>query len=473
VSPFGRWLGFSRAYHLEFGASLIPFDFTGIQKRWRDAFRRTGPTIVHAIAQATAQMTVQITVQTAFVVALLALPGARLRTDELTQPTEQWQQRTREEVTLRHLDAALAVVESRLATTPADLEAHGWRGRLLSWKGRWPEGEAEYQLVLEKVPSDTEILVALADVLLWQKKYGESLEALDRALKIVPADPEVLTRRARLLALLGRTPEARSEYREALRFDPQSRDARAGLANLYANTRHELRIGNDTNFFSYTGAAQAQSISLSSRWNERWSTLFGTNVYQRFGVNAVNFLASGSFRITRGDSVNAGAAVANQQAVVPTSEAFFEYAHGFHFENRLVPGLESSYQQRWLWYRGARVLTLSSSNLVYLPRGWTWALAVTGARTAFAGIGADWAPSGWTKMGFPIQRRLTGNLLYAVGSEDFSRVDEIGRFAAHTYGGGLRYQFAEKQDVTGSASRQDRTKGQTATSFGLSYGIRF
>jgi Tfp pilus assembly protein PilF len=448
---------------------LIPFDFTGIQKRWRDAFRPTRPTII----QMTVQTSVQITVHTTFIVALLALPGARLRADELTQPTEQWQQRMREEVTLRHLDAALAVVEFRLATTPADLEAHGWRGRLLSWKGRWSEGEAEYRLVLEKVPDDTEILIALADVFQWQKKYGESLQVLDRALKIVPADPEVLTRRARLLALLGRTPEARTEYREALRFDPQSRDARAGLANLYANTQHELRIGNDTNFFSYTGAAETQSIGLSSRWNERWSTVFGTNVYQRFGEEAVNFLGSASFRFTGGDSVNAGGAVANPQAVVPTSEAFFEYVHGFLFENRLLPGLESSYQQRWFWYQGARVLTLSSSNLVYLPRGWTWALTVTGARSRFAGTGADWAPSGWTKMGFPIQRRLSGNLFYAVGSEDFSRVDEIGRFAAHTYGGGLRYQFAEKQDVTGSVSCQDRTKGQTATSFGLSYGIRF
>jgi hypothetical protein len=76
-------------------------------------------------------------------------------------------------------------------------------------------------------------------------------------------------------------------------------------------------------------------------------------------------------------------------------------------------------------------------------------------------------------MGFPLQRRLTGNLFYAVGSEDFSRFDQIGRIASHTYGGGLRYQFAEKQDVTGYVSRQNRSKGQTETSFGLSYGIRF
>lgn len=436
---------------------MILFDFTGIEKK--RSGRRRGAVWLRVSA-------------IVFIVELLALPGAQLCAGQLTHPADEWQQRIREEVTLHHLDAALAIVEVRLETAPADLEAHGWRGRLLSWIGRWSEGEAEYQVVLEKAPNDTEILTALADVLVWQKKYEESLHVLDRAQEIVPADPEVLTRRARVLVLLDHTTEARSEYREVLKFDPQNRAARSGLANLYAN-RHELRIGNDTDFFSYTNAARTQSLSLGSRWNQRWSTVFGTNVYQRFGQEAVSFRASASLRFAGADSVNAGGAVANPQAVVPTSEAFFEYAHAFRFENRLLPGLESSYQQRWFWYQGARVLTLSSSNLLYLPRGWAFGLAVTGARAVFVGNAADWTPSGWTKLGFPLQRRLTGNLFYAVGSEDFSRVDQIGRFAAHTYGGGLRFQFAKKQDATGYVSRQDRSKGQTVNSFGLSYGIHF
>jgi hypothetical protein len=37
----------------------------------------------------------------------------------------------------------------------------------------------------------------------------------------------------------------------------------------------------------------------------------------------------------------------------------------------------------------------------------------------------------------------------------------------------LRYRFAEGQDVTGFVARQDREYGQTQTSLGLSYGIRF
>ena len=329
-------------------------------------------------------------------------------------------------------------------------------------------------LFCEKVPNDTDILTDLADVLLWQRKYEESLQVLDRARAICSrgSSDSCAAGQGIELCWAARPKHARnirrlsSSIREAATPRPVWQD-------LGGNSRHELRFGNDIDFFSYTDAAQTQSISLISRWNQRWSTVFGTSIYQRFGENAIKFLGSAAYHFTGRDWVNVGSAVANPQGVVPTSEAFFEYGHGFRFENSWVPGLESSYEQHWFWYQGAHVLTLSSTNIVYLPRDWTWALTVIGAHTGFVGTPADWVPSGWTKLGFPLRHRLTGNLFYAVGSEDFSQVDQIGRIATHTYGGGLRYQLAEKQDVTGYVDRQDRTHGQTETSFGLSYGIRF
>jgi Flp pilus assembly protein TadD len=148
------------------------------------------------------------------------------------QTVDDWQLRVRSDVRNHHLDDALAVVEQRLANAPEDLEAHGWHGRLLAWKGRWSEGENEFKLVLDKFPDDSEILTALADVLLWQHNYAEALVMLDRARKISPSDPEILFRRARVLALLGRSPEARSEYQQTLQFDSRNQDSRAGLASL-------------------------------------------------------------------------------------------------------------------------------------------------------------------------------------------------------------------------------------------------
>jgi len=82
-----------------------------------------------------------------------------------------------------------------------------------------------------------------------------------------------------------------------------------------------------------------------------------------------------------------------------------------------------------------------------------------------------------TRLGFPLanwgERRLSGNVSFAAGTEDFTQIDQIGRFASQTYGGELRIQINARQDVTGYASYQKRTQSRTDTNFGLSYGIRF
>ena len=389
------------------------------------------------------------------------------------QAAEEWQPRVRNEVENQHLDSALAIVDQRLDTAPEDMEAHGWRGRLLAWKGRWSDGEAEFKLVLDKFPNDIEILTALADVLLWRHSYTDALATLDQAIKLSPSDPEILSRRARVLTLLNRKREARLEYQKTLQVDSQNKDARSGLASLREETKHELRVGEDVDLFSFANAGQTQGLSLSSRWDKRWSTMFDVSTYQRFGQNAVKFLGSTTLRLSPQNWVTAGSAIANSQSVVPTSEAFFEYGHSFRIANRWLKGLDSSYQQHWFWYQGAHVLTLNTSQVVYLPREWTWSLNVTGARTGFVGTPVEWTPSGWTKLGFPLERRVTGNVFFAVGTENFAQIDQIGRFSGHIFGAGLRYQFAARQDINGYVARQNRNQGQTDTSLGLSYGIHF
>jgi hypothetical protein len=82
-----------------------------------------------------------------------------------------------------------------------------------------------------------------------------------------------------------------------------------------------------------------------------------------------------------------------------------------------------------------------------------------------------------TRLGFPIagweQRHLKGNVFFAVGTENFAKADQIGKFSSQTYGGGLRFQFTKRQDVTGFAAYQKRTQDRTESSFGFTYGIRF
>src|SRR3989454_11301510 len=99
------------------------------------------------------------------------------------------------------------------------------------------------------------------------------------------------------------------------------------------------------------------------------------------------------------------------------------------------------------------------------------------SRSHFAGTAAEWRPSGTTRLTFPIanqgQRRLSGNVFFATGTENFAQVDQIGQFSSQTYGGGLRFQLSTLQEFTGSGAYQKRTQSRSDTSFGFTYAIRF
>jgi hypothetical protein len=73
----------------------------------------------------------------------------------------------------------------------------------------------------------------------------------------------------------------------------------------------------------------------------------------------------------------------------------------------------------------------------------------------------------------PLHQRLSGHLSFAVGSESYAQVDQIGRFAARTFAGGLQLRFASNQDVSGYVAHQKRSQDRSETSYGLSYGIHF
>jgi hypothetical protein len=407
----------------------------------------------------------------ALVIAVGLLGPGRLLTED------DWQQHVRNAVQQHQIAEAEALVDRRLAEAPTDMEAHAWRGRLLAWTGRWQESESEYRAVLGRFPDDVEVLTGLADVLLWQQKYTEALAVLETAQSVAPQNPEVSLRRGRVLSLLQRRSEARAQFRAVLAYDPANPAAINGLASLVSESKYEVRIADETDFFNYTQNAQVETMTLTAHWNEKWTSTLGISPYHLFGENAVKVWLEAARRFHQNNWVRVLAAGANPQDVVPESEALIEYGHGFRFSDpRLEPwlkGLESSWQAHSLWYRGAQVFTLNTTQIFYLPREWTWTLSLTGSHTRFSGGESDWVPSGSTKIGFPLSRRLSGSVLFAVGAENFAQVDQIGRLSARTYGGGVRYRFAESQDVTGFLAQQDREYGQKQTSLGLSYGIRF
>jgi tetratricopeptide (TPR) repeat protein len=391
----------------------------------------------------------------------------------IAQETD-WQSAVRAEVARKNLDGAAALVEQRLGADPGDLEARGWRARLLARNGRWAEAETEYRRVLEKAPADTEIMTGLAEVLVRQEKLQQALDALDRARNVPPVQAWVLIRRARLLARLNRPQEARAEYQAALGIDPYDREAGAGLAAMAGEHRHELRFGIDTDTFNYTGAAAAESVTLASHWDSRWTTTFSSTSYQRFGASAERMTARVSRRVGS-NWFSVGGGGSHDETVIPRSEFALEYGRGFRLGSKgLVRGMEFSVSPQWFWYRNSRVMTITTTSLFYLPRDWMWTLTLVCARSSFPVAGVQWQPSGSTRLSFPlVSERLRGHVSFGVGTEDFAKTDEIGHFSARTFAAGLKYRISPVQDFGGYVAYQDRSQQRTQTSFGFTYGIRF
>ena len=394
----------------------------------------------------------------------------------LAQPAApEWPVQVRALVEGGRLEQAMQVVHQWMEAYPEDLDARGWHARLQAWTRNWQAAEAEYRELLELAPHDLDLLLGLADLLTWQSRHEEALVLLQRACDADPPRSGCALRRARVLRQLGRTGEARAAYQSVLATDAGSAEARAGLAELEeADRHHELRLGADIDILNYAENAGALSASLRSRWNTRWSSHGSLTQYRRFGESATRFEANAFLRLTSKDGLAFGGAAARDQGVVPRAEAQVEYSHGFRLSDRgPFRGLEALYQNRWLWYRAADLTSLSPAAVFYLPRECMWLIRISATRIQFTGTVPEWKPSGWTRLTFPLRRRLRGQLLFAVGNENLGFVDQILQFSARTWGGGLTFRVAPGQELHALVQYQDRSRNQTQTSFGMSYVFRF
>ena len=390
----------------------------------------------------------------------------------------EWQAQVRKYSEGKDWDSAMRIVDREVARAPQDMDVRAWRARVLSWSGHLSEAEKEYLEILEFARNDPDDWMGLAGVYSREGKVEEALRALDRAVELDPQRVDLHAARARALRAEGERIEARMEFQKALDLDPASAEAQAGLLSLRGEPKHELRFTQDNDLFNFTSANHAGWVSLASRWTQHWGTNFAGSFYERAGIRAGKFSGAVTGRAHRWGALTAGGAAGHDNAVIPKSEAFFDVDHGWKTgENNFVRSVEFSYAQHWYWYRQSRILTLNGTAIVYLPGEWTLSVGATGARSTFSGTGAEWKPSGMARMGFPLanwsEKRLSGNMFFAAGTEDFAQIDQIGRFASQTYGGGLRFQINAHQDVTGYASYQKRNQNRTDTNFGLSYGIHF
>jgi tetratricopeptide (TPR) repeat protein len=400
-------------------------------------------------------------------------PSARAQ-----QPDQAWQTQVRKYSDSHDWADALRIVDQQISLFPDDLDIRAWRAQVLTWAGRLPEAEHEFNEILKIDKSDPDNWVGLATVYLRRGRSEEALKAADQAIELDPNRADLRATRAEILQAKADSNNVHVESPRALSLDPSNSDVRSGPSSIPGAPKEELRFGFDQDAFSFAPANRDQWVTLVSKWTPRWTTSAAGSFYQRGGLNARHFIGSITRSQPHWGAITIGGATAHDNGVIPETEAFFELDHGFKIsEDRPIRGIEVLYGQHWYWYTTARILTTNETAIVYLPRDWTWSIGLTEARSHFSGTAVDWKPSGQTRLGVPLahwsQRELTGNVFFAVGTEDFAQVDQIGSFASQTYGGGLRLRFTARQDVTAYGAFQQRTQDRAQTSFGFSYGIRF
>jgi tetratricopeptide (TPR) repeat protein len=389
-----------------------------------------------------------------------------------------WQEDVRRYAEAKDWSAAMAIVDREINRAPRDMDVRAWRARVLMWSGKLAEAELEYHVLITAAPNDPDNWLGLATLYSREGRTTEALQALDRAVDLDPKRSDIHVARARTLRALGSQDGARLEFNRTLDLDPTNAEGRAGLGSLRDEPRHEVRVGVNTDLFNFTDTNQDEGLTLISRWTPEWGTLVAFDGYHWGGTEAEKFVGSLTRKFPRVGALTVGGAAAHDNGVIPKDEWFFDYDQGFRLHRtRFLHGLEIVYGQHWYWYTTARILTINETMLFYLPRDWTWSLGLIEARSHFLAAGAEWRPSGITRLGFPIanweQRRLGGNVFFAVGTENFAQVNQIGEFSSQTFGGGLRLQLTARQDVTGFADYQKRTQDRTESSFGFTYGIRF
>ena len=390
----------------------------------------------------------------------------------------EWQTQIRKYAEAQDWDSAMRIVDREVARAPQDMDVRAWRARVLAWSGRLAEAEKEYLEILKVSRGDPDYWLGLAGVYSREGRSADALQALDRAVELDPKRADLRSARARALRAIGQRNEARMEFQRALNLDPASLEARTGLVSVRGEAKHELRFGQDNDVFNFASANHDGSVSLVSQWTPHWTTSLAGSFYERAGIKAGKFSGAATRRLPRWGSLTIGGAAGRDNGVIPKSEAFFDADHGWKLsESNFLRAVEFVYGQHWYWYQASRILTLNGTTILYLPRDSTLSLGATGVRSTFSGTGAEWRPSGMGRLAFPLanwgERRLSGNTFFAAGTEDFAQIDQIGRFASQTYGGGLRLRINARQDVSGFASYQKRTQNRTDTSFGWSYGIHF
>ncbi|HKT23926.1 MAG TPA: tetratricopeptide repeat protein [Terriglobales bacterium] len=391
----------------------------------------------------------------------------------LAEDSNSWVTKVRAQLAKNNFAAAARVVDERLHAAPDDLEAQGWRARILAWSGKWPEAEMQYRDVLRKAPNDVDILLGLSDVLFWEGKLGEAASLVEQAQELQPGNFEIAIRRSKLDTAI-REQRASSFPAEANAVVIVSAGKQpTGESHGTDVPRYSASISSETDLFNYTSPIQAQGASFGVNWNPRWRLTFSGVSYRRLGQAAAELAIGVGYRISKNDSLSFSFGQGPHQQIGPLRQMSLDYDRGLKLHLGWVRGLEVTAHSASVWFDGSQVTVLGGTAIAYLPRDWMWIFTGNQARTDFFGTGTSWSPAASTRLSFPTSHRLRLDAGYGVGAENYSNIDQIGRISARTYSGAVHFRMNPSQEFSTFIAYQQRSHGQTQTSIGGGYGFHF
>ncbi len=371
----------------------------------------------------------------------------------------------------KEYDAALEIFRHLARHNPRDFEARVWVARLESWQGRYHLAEEDYREVLRDAPGNLEAGLGLVDVLSWQGRYQEAERRLAALEAEHPDNVAILLRRGKLARWQGRREEALSKFEQVLALDPGNGEARQAVQAIQSETRYRLAAGYFFEEFDFAGNTHGQFVQLAYHDLDRlW--LLGRFEYQnKFEQNNTRYTLGTAVRLFRRTYVRAEASLApTGDTVIANQDYTVELTQGLH------PQVSVGGGYRFLNFRQADVHVLTAL-LDWHPRTDLHLFArYTPARTTFDASGLSvWNHGGWARLVWDANRTVSPYVLFAVGSESFTGLtaDQLGRFAAQTYGAGAEVRLTPVQGFRLGYFFQNRTRGNRQQGFDLSYFYRF
>ncbi len=376
-------------------------------------------------------------------------------------------------VQARQYKTALELYTRLAERNPKDMEARIWVARLESWQKHYTIAERGYREVLAADPGNVEAELGLIDVLSWQKQYPEAQQRLEKLRGRRPRDPEVVVRLARLARWQGHTADAKRYYAETLALNPAEPDTRReaeATPTTVAETHFRLAFGYSRDDYDFTEAANEGFVELA--YTAGRATVLGRTHYQsKFGEQRPRYAVGTAVKLASRTWLRSEFGWASANAVVvPRHDALLELTQG------LRAGFAMGGGYRYLNFRDGEVQVVSASTDIDLHPSLHLYLRYTPALTRFKATGAcTWNHNGWTRLVWDANKALSPYLLYALGSESFEAmtVDQLGRFAAHSYGGGAEIRANSRQGFRAGYFYQRRTQGHRQHSLNVSYFVNF